>query len=192
MDTVVAEPSLDDQLKKFWELKSLGIPKEESPVYEKFLQQIHFDGQRYKASLHWKEHHPPLPDHYDLCCRRLEGLLRRLQQNPQLLKQHDKIICDQLEKEMIEEIPKPNAVSDRVHYLPHHGVVRNNKATSKLRVVYDASARSTGPSRNDCLYTGPKSGQSIFDILLRFQHQRVALIGDIEKAFLMVYVREED
>ena len=82
--------------------------------------------------------------------------------------------------------------SDRVHYLPHHGVVRQDKATSKLRIVYDASARSTGPSLNNCLYTGPKFGQSIFDILLRFRHQKVALVGDIEKAFLMVSVREKD
>ena len=56
-------------------------------------------------------------------------------------------------------------VSGQVHYLPHHGVVRQDKVTSKLRIVYDASVRSSGPSLNDCLYTGPKS---IFDILVRF------------------------
>ena len=192
VDAVVAEPSLDDQLKKFWELESFGISKDESPVYEKFLQQIRFDGQRYEVSLPWKEHHPPLPDHYDLCRKRLEGLLRRLRQNPQLLNEYDKIISEQLEKGMIETIPPSSTVTDRVHYLPHHGVVRQDKSTSKVRVVYDASARSTGPSLNDCLYTGPKSGQSIFDILLRFRHQRVALTGDIKKAFLKVSVRERD
>ena len=93
---------------------------------------------------------------------------------------------------MIECVSPSDSVSDRVHYLPHHGVVRQDKATSKLRIVYDASARSTGPSLNNCLYTGPKFGQSIFDILLRFRHQKVALVGDIEKAFLMVSVREKD
>ena len=64
--------------------------------------------------------------------------------------------------------------------------------TSKLRIVYDASARSNGPSLNDCLHTGPNFGQSIFDILLRFRLHNVALAGDIEKAFLMVAVDEED
>ena len=161
-------------------------------MHEQFLQQISFDGQRYKVSLPWKEYHPPLPDHYDLCRKRLESLMRRLRQNPQLLKEYDRIIYDQLEKGMIQKVSQSNVVSDRVHYLPHHGVVRHDKATSKLRVVYDASARSTGPSLNDYLYTGPKFGQSIFDILLRFRHQRVALTGDIEKAFLMVSVREKD
>ncbi len=71
-------------------------------------------------------------------------------------------------------------------------MVRQDKATSKLRIVYDASARAKGPSLNDCLYTGPSFSQSIFDILLRFQLHRVALAGDIEKAFLMVSVSEED
>lgn len=50
--------------------------------------------------------------------------------------------------------------------------------------VYDASTRSAGPSLNDCLYIGPKSGQSIFDILLRFHLQQVAL----EKAFTALSV----
>ena len=58
--------------------------------------------------------------------------------------------------------------------------------------MYDASARTSGPSLNDCLYTGVSFGQSIFDILLRFRAYRVALTGDIEKAFLMVSVQEKD
>ena len=93
----------------------------------------------------------------------------------------------------MEVISQPMArASDRVHYLPHHGVVRQDKATSKLRIVYDASARTTGPSLNGCIYTGPKFGQSIFDILLCFRFQKVALTGDIDKAFLMVSMDESD
>ena len=88
-----------------------------------------------------------------------------------------------MDKGIVEKVPLPDVASDRVHYLSHHGVVRQDKTTSKLRIVNDTSARSTGPSLNDCLYAGPKFGQSIFDILERFRFQRVALIGDIEKAF---------
>ena len=39
----------------------------------------------------------------------------------------------------------------KVHYLPHHAVIRRDKETTKLCVVYDASARSGGPSLNDYL-----------------------------------------
>ena len=61
-----------------------------------------------------------------------------------------------------------------------------------MRVVYDASARSSGPSLNDCLYTGPKFNQKILDILLRFRTHRVTLTADIEKAFLMISMAEID
>ena len=60
-----------------------------------------------------------------------------------------------------------------------------------MRIVYDASARSTGPSLHDCFHTGPSFGQHIF-VLLRFHIHSVALAADIEKAFLMINVDERD
>lgn len=194
VDAYPTESSLDDRLKQFWELESLGIMKDEVSVYEKFVQQIKFDGRRYEVKLTWKIHHQPLPDHFELCRKRLIGLLRRLRQNPQLLSEYNFIIQDQLKNGVVEVVSQPTqVVGDQAHYLPHHGILRQDSTTSKLRIVYDASARSTGPSLNDCLYTGPKFGQSIFvnDILLRFRLQRVGLTGDIEKAFLMVSVDEK-
>ena len=67
-------------------------------------------------------------------------------------------------------------------------MIREEKQTTKLRIAYDASAKSTGPSLYGCLYVG---GQSIMDILLRFRLQKVALVADIEKAFHMITVRPE-
>jgi len=61
-----------------------------------------------------------------------------------------------------------------------------------VRVVYDASARSDGPSLNDCLHAGPKFEQKIMDILLRFRAHHIAVTADIEKAFLMVSVVAKD
>ena len=79
-----------------------------------------------------------------------------------------------------------------IHYLPHHAVIRQDKETTKVRLVYDASARSNGPSLNDCLHTGPKFNQKILEILLRFQSYPIALVADIEKAFLMISVTPKD
>ena len=67
IDTCPLEPSLDDRLKRFWELESLGITQNEASPYDKFVQRIKFDGQRYDVNLGWKEYHPPLPDHLNLC-----------------------------------------------------------------------------------------------------------------------------
>ena len=71
-------------------------------------------------------------------------------------------------------------------------MIRHDKETTKLRVVYDASVRSEGPSLNNCLYTGPKFNQNIFDILVRFCSYRFALTADIEKASLMITVKQTD
>ena len=98
--------------------------KDEPSVYDKFVQQISFDGQRYQVSLPWKENTPPLPDNLELCHRQLDSLLRRLKQNPQLLAECDSIIRDQLNRGMIEVVDDPSSSEhERVHYLPHHGVV---------------------------------------------------------------------
>lgn len=59
----------------------------------------------------------------------------------------------------------------RLALLPHHAVVRQNNETTKVRVVYTASARSSGPSLNSCLFTGLKF------ILVRFCTHRFALIA---------------
>ena len=75
---------------------------------------------------------------------------------------------------------------------PNHAVIRSDKNTMKVRVVYDKSARSNGPSLNDCLHTGPKFDQKILDILRRFRSHHVALTANIEKAFLMISMTERD
>ena len=98
------ETALDDCLKRFWDLESLGVVKEETSVYERFVQKIKFDGHRYEVCLPWKEYHPPLPDHRELCRRRLLSLLKRLRQTPQLLTEYSAIIQDQLDKGIIEVV----------------------------------------------------------------------------------------
>ena len=81
----------------------------------------------------------------------------------------------------------------KTHYLPHHPVIRRDKETTKLRVVDDASAKMNGhPSLNDCLYSGPSLLPSIADVLMRFRFHKVALVADIEKAFLMVSISPSD
>ena len=71
-------------------------------------------------------------------------------------------------------------------------MVRQDKATTNVKIVYDASAKTIGPSLNDCLYTGPKFDQRIMDILLRFQTSRIVMTADIERAFLQICVDKQD
>ena len=184
---------LDKKLQAFWELDSMGIMPEEDSVYSRFTKSVTLQQGRYCVRLPWKEPHPLLPDNFELSKGRLFNLLKRLQSTPDILCQYDAIIRDQMKSGIVETVTSPGSGPiGRVHYIPHHAVVREDKQTTKLRIVYDASARSDGPALNDCLYSGPTFGQNILDILLRFRLYRVAVTADVEKAFLMVSVAEED
>ena len=71
---------------------------------------------------------------------------------------------DQLRQGIIEAVPAGETPPRATHYLPHHAIVCWDKYTTKVRVVYDASAKSaTSPSINDCLLKGQKFNQLIFD-----------------------------
>ena len=45
---------------------------------------------------------------------------------------------------------------------------------------------------NDCLFSGPPLSETISDILVRFQCHKIALVGDIDKAFFMISVAEDN
>ena len=129
---------LDDTLRSFWELESLGIRGPERTVHDEFVDAITFTEGRYQVSLPWKEFHKPLPDHYQLSLKRLWGLLRRLRQNPIVLREY---IRDQLKKGIVEPVKEESPTVNRLHYFPHHAVVRSDKSTTKVCVVYHASAK---------------------------------------------------
>ena len=78
------------------------------------------------------------------------------------MKEYDQSIRDHIENGVVEVVEDPALIEGEcVHYLPHHAVVRQDKQTSKLRIVYDASAKSSGVSLNECLYVGPKFNQKM-------------------------------
>ena len=47
---------------------------------------------------------------------------------------------------------------------------------TKTRIVFDASAKYDGVSLNDAIYQGPKLQRNLFDVLLRFRRQQVAIV----------------
>ena len=186
--------NLDNILRWFWELESLGINDLDQNVLTEFEKNIQFKDGRYEVSLPWKENHPLLPTNYHLSLNRLRGLLHRLHQPPTVLQQYDSVIKDQINKGMIQPVQDLEDTQEgKVHYLPHHAIIRQDRETTKLRVVYDASAKCQGaPSLNNCLYSGSNFEQHILDILQRFRTHNIAVIADVEKAFLMISISEKD
>ena len=66
-----------------------------------------------------------------------------MRQQPLVLGQYDEIITKQLHDGIIEEINPHNDSPEpgKVHYLSHHPVIREHAKTTKVRIVYDASAK---------------------------------------------------
>ena len=72
----------------------------------------------------------------------------------------------QLEDSIIERVSKSQWDSRQCHFLPHHGVIRKDRDTTKLRIVFDGSAKSNlgSHSLNDCLEKGPNLTPLIFNV----------------------------
>ena len=189
---------LVDSLQKFWEVESLGIagPPSTSPASNLFLPSLTFENGRYEVGLPWKSFQWGVPNHLGLCENCLQSLLRRLRSKPQMLSEYN-IIQEQLKHgivEYVDESEKPKSFKGEYHYLPHHGVFRQDSETTKLRIVYDGSAKVVGDkfSLNDCLLTGPNSIPKLFNNLIQFRWNPVGITADIEKAFLMISIKPSE
>ena len=96
----------------------------------------------YEVKLAWKPDLGYLPDNYSNALRRLSSQFNRLKRQPEMLKEYHDIITKQLHGGIIERCDELHN-NNTAHYLPHRGVVRENIASIKLRVIYDASSKVT-------------------------------------------------
>ena len=96
-----------------------------------------------------------------------------------------------MKDDIIRKVDDDNyKVVGKTYYLPHREVVWCEKETTKVRVVFDASAKNGNePSLNDCLYAG-----SLYGILIQFFLHDIILMSDIKQAFLnlVILVEERD
>ena len=108
---------LSKQLERFWELDAVGI-KEKDSTHEAFLKNLEFKDGRYSVNLPFKEHDDMLPDNYETAPVRLNSNLKRLRSQPEVLKQYDEVINDQLKAGIVERV-EPTEISEvgKTHYL---------------------------------------------------------------------------
>uniref|UniRef100_A0A1I7VBF1 DUF1758 domain-containing protein n=1 Tax=Loa loa TaxID=7209 RepID=A0A1I7VBF1_LOALO len=143
--TVITNQDID----QFWKLEVIGIQEQpnehdDEKALEQFKNCITKENKRYQVSWPWKDSKINLQDNYSLCYGRLRTLIKRLQTNPSLLERYDEIIKEQLQSNIIEKVTTNMDQEGIIHYLPYHEVLTPGKATTKLRIVYDASAHING------------------------------------------------
>lgn len=110
-------------------------------------------------------------------------LEKRFGRNPDLEREYSKFIREGIELGHIEEVHFDPNSSDSFHYLPHHCVFKES-TTTKLRVVYNASQKtSNGKSLNDFLAIGRVEQSDIISLLLKFRTFRHVFMADVEKMY---------
>ena len=79
------------------------------------------------------------------------------------------------------------------YYLPHHGVLKEDSSTTKLRVVFnESSPTTTGVSVNDIQHVGAKLQRDIADILLWIRQFKYLFTTDITKMYRQINVHKND
>ncbi|XP_055613757.1 uncharacterized protein LOC129760180 [Uranotaenia lowii] len=124
---------------------------------------------------------------------RLISLERKLDKNPILKERYHTFMAEFIQLGHMREVPVDDPEPTVVCYLPHHAVLKESSTTTKVRSVYNASAKtSTGFSLNDSLRVGPVIQDELFDILLRFRKNLVVLLADIEKMYRQIVLHPDD
>jgi len=72
--------------------------------------------------------------------RRLHNVERKLKRNEELKIEYDNIVYEQIEQSIVEKAPE-QPTGERVFYMPHKPVVRESATSTKVRMVFDASAK---------------------------------------------------
>ncbi|XP_059061322.1 uncharacterized protein LOC131854209 [Achroia grisella] len=191
--------TLDNMLQRFWECESLEsenkntLTSQEARAEEIYEKTVMRDEQgRYVVSLPFVRDNPILPENSrEIAMRRLRGLERRLAGNENLKREYDNVLKEYITLNHMELV-KDEREKDTV-YLPHHAVFRDDKTTSKVRVVFDASCRGTnGVSLNDGLLIGPNLQEELRDIILRWRTHKIVFVADIIKMYRQIKIQERD
>lgn len=189
----------EDVIKVMWDLELVGMKglSEPEAEYEEralkiFYESIKFVNGRYEIHWPWRTRPPNLNENYGLAMGRLRTLLKKLQEQPHLLEAYHRIITEQIQEGVLEDVPKGKPQGFVVHYIPHHAVVVLGKSTP-VRIVCDAAA-TTGRSKslNHNMLKGNKWLNSNVGSLLRFRKFGKAVTADIRHAFHQISIAPAD
>nr|XP_026491789.1 uncharacterized protein LOC113397585 [Vanessa tameamea] len=191
----------DQLLTKFWEIERgpENIVKKmtrDETICEEFFEKTtkRDDEGRYIVRLPFKEEDPQCfrGEIKEIALRRFKLLERKLIKNSALYDDYKKVIEDYIIQGHLIKVSNPETNS-RVFYLPHHAVVREDKETTKVRCVFDASCKgSNNVSLNSCFIIGPKLQQDLRHILMRWRLHPYCIVADIVQMYRQIRVHSDD
>ncbi|XP_077260548.1 uncharacterized protein LOC143896521 [Temnothorax americanus] len=193
------EDALDKLLSRFWtqeEVPASNNPEltlDEQRCEEHFKSTVSRDStDRYTIRLPLKSSPDTLGDSYLTAHRCLKSLQRRFSRDDNYRRLYHQFMTEYRD---LNHMKKASPVSSQhtQYYLLHHGVLKPDSATTKLRVVFNGSSASTsGRSLNDIMHTGAKLHLDVTDVLLWIRQFRHLVATDITKMYRQINVHEDD
>ena len=193
-------------LSDFWKTEAMGVEvnpcvceadklsqveRKEAAVISRSCQKI---GQQWMIPYPWKKDPNLLPDNKPLALKRLETTERRLKSNPDQAKAYDEQITEMVKMDFCRKLSEDEVKNykDPVHYIPHHAVIRPEKKSTPVRIVFNSSSVFQGHKLNDYWMKGPDLLNNLLGVVLRFREREVAVVGDISKMYHRILVPERD
>ncbi|XP_054278976.1 uncharacterized protein LOC128997364 [Macrosteles quadrilineatus] len=191
------EADLHSSIQRFWLQEEVPVPSKKTEEEEQC--DAHFASShsrdetgRYTVRLPFKENHATLGSSKPIAERRFLYLERKFNAQPHFSQLYHDFISEYRSLDHMAKVQ--NLDSTKPHYfLPHHGVLKENSSTTKLRTVFDASCKtSTSVSLNDVLLIGRKLQTNICDILFHFRSHNIVVCCDIRQMYRQIQVHPDD
>lgn len=150
---------------------------------------------RYVVPLPWKTESLKLGNSYNNALRCFLALEKRFMKNQPHKELSDQFMKEYLSLGHMSPVPREmHQIRDgRVYYIPFHSVVKQDSLTTKLRNVFNASAKSSnGVSLNQLIHVGPKLQTTIFDIIVRIRQFQYIYSSDITKMYRQIELLDDD
>ncbi|XP_078051597.1 uncharacterized protein LOC144477736 [Augochlora pura] len=195
----ITNVELENSISRFWEMEEISTP--ESKFIDHEPCELHFkentkrdETGRFIVAIPFNEQVRQLGESRTQAARRLVSLERKLRKNPDLRAKYDEFLREYIDLGHMTRLDTKciGGVDDNF-YLPHHAVTKESSTTTKLRVFFDGSTKtSSGISLNETQLVDPLVQDELFNILIRFRNHSIILSADVAKMYRQVMVREED
>ncbi|XP_070854723.1 uncharacterized protein [Drosophila suzukii] len=203
--------NLNNMVQRFFELDQVSTTRQlnaEEKWCEDHFQQTHIrqPNGKYLVRLSLKTLFDPtqvIGRSRQIALNRFHALERKLNHRPDFSQQYASTIQEYFDLKQIKEVKGSEEEHTRINAqrqrsisactVPHHTVIKDDSLTTKMRVVYDASCKtSNGRSLNDILCTGPALQNDLGGVILNWRLHRYVFVADITKMYRCIDMHEED
>ncbi|XP_043263007.1 uncharacterized protein LOC122403517 [Colletes gigas] len=189
--------SLDNQLTRFWEVEEVPHKKhcslEETKCETLYVETTKRDHDgRYIVQLPFNDKRNNIGESYSIALKRFYSIERKLARDKVLQQYYSNFLKEYRDLGHMRDITQSDNKQEG-YYIPHHAVIKEDSLSTKVRVVFDASAKSTtNISLNDALMVGPPIQGDLIFIIMRFRLHNVVLAADLQKMYRQVKVIDSD